>query len=172
MDALIFFLMIRRPPRSTLFPYTTLFRSLCAVFWLYLASIMTVGEYGVIHYYIAIASIAATISLLGSENTLRVYLPKEVKIQSTIYAIIFLSSVITSFVLFFVYNKIEVIILTLSFVMSNLAIAETLGRKRFSTYSKFFILQKILLVVFAILLYYLLGTNGVLYGQRDRKSVV
>src|ERR1035441_10810234 len=25
-----FFLMIRRPPRSTLFPYTTLFRSECA----------------------------------------------------------------------------------------------------------------------------------------------
>src|SRR2546422_8103655 len=25
-----FFVMIRRPPRSTLFPYTTLFRSLCA----------------------------------------------------------------------------------------------------------------------------------------------
>src|SRR3712207_8871236 len=28
---LFFFLMIRRPPRSTLFPYTTLFRSLPAV---------------------------------------------------------------------------------------------------------------------------------------------
>src|SRR5438876_6890924 len=27
MSSLIFFLMIRRPPRSTLFPYTTLFRS-------------------------------------------------------------------------------------------------------------------------------------------------
>src|SRR6266511_4635324 len=27
---IIFFLMIRRPPRSTLFPYTTLFRSLAA----------------------------------------------------------------------------------------------------------------------------------------------
>src|SRR5437588_5072683 len=26
-DALLFFLMLRRPPRSTLFPYTTLFRS-------------------------------------------------------------------------------------------------------------------------------------------------
>src|SRR2546421_9677123 len=26
-DACLFFLMIRRPPRSTLFPYTTLFRS-------------------------------------------------------------------------------------------------------------------------------------------------
>src|SRR2546430_11218589 len=36
---LVFFLMIRRPPRSTLFPYTTLFRSFytpefCARFWL------------------------------------------------------------------------------------------------------------------------------------------
>src|SRR3989475_8041784 len=28
MGILFFFLMIRRPPRSTLFPYTTLFRSL------------------------------------------------------------------------------------------------------------------------------------------------
>src|SRR5216683_7106429 len=28
-----FFLMIRRPPRSTLFPYTTLFRSACAKPW-------------------------------------------------------------------------------------------------------------------------------------------
>src|SRR6266581_798775 len=27
LNAVIFFLMIRRPPRSTLFPYTTLFRS-------------------------------------------------------------------------------------------------------------------------------------------------
>src|SRR3712207_8073151 len=28
MDLFFFFLMIRRPPRSTLFPYTTLFRSM------------------------------------------------------------------------------------------------------------------------------------------------
>src|SRR5258708_36565145 len=30
---LFFFLMIRRPPRSTLFPYTTLFRSLGCWIW-------------------------------------------------------------------------------------------------------------------------------------------
>src|SRR5574344_2273076 len=29
VSGLFFFLMIRRPPRSTLFPYTTLFRSSC-----------------------------------------------------------------------------------------------------------------------------------------------
>src|SRR3974390_3700027 len=32
LSFLFFFLMIRRPPRSTLFPYTTLFRSRCAPF--------------------------------------------------------------------------------------------------------------------------------------------
>src|SRR5215469_17634712 len=31
LNFLFFFLMIRRPPRSTLFPYTTLFRSALAV---------------------------------------------------------------------------------------------------------------------------------------------
>src|SRR3712207_9293308 len=31
MDSMVFFLMIRRPPRSTLFPYTTLFRSYLTV---------------------------------------------------------------------------------------------------------------------------------------------
>src|SRR5258708_39956527 len=31
---LFFFLMIRRPPRSTLFPYTTLFRSTLMLNWL------------------------------------------------------------------------------------------------------------------------------------------
>src|SRR5437016_10991269 len=30
---LLFFLMIRRPPRSTLFPYTTLFRSVASRTW-------------------------------------------------------------------------------------------------------------------------------------------
>src|ERR1041385_5305067 len=31
MVGVVFFLMIRRPPRSTLFPYTTLFRASCAL---------------------------------------------------------------------------------------------------------------------------------------------
>src|SRR3989449_1658751 len=33
MQGFVFFLMIRRPPRSTLFPYTTLFRSSFSVTW-------------------------------------------------------------------------------------------------------------------------------------------
>src|SRR5258708_25496264 len=39
-----FFLMIRRPPRSTLFPYTTLFRSLTVTNGLTLNGTATVGS--------------------------------------------------------------------------------------------------------------------------------
>src|SRR3712207_8517198 len=55
---LFFFLMIRRPPRSTLFPYTTLFRSLAREGWIEvngqsqgIASILVVGaatDYGLL----------------------------------------------------------------------------------------------------------------------------
>src|SRR5258708_25655122 len=41
---LFFFLMIRRPPRSTLFPYTTLFRSLAAVRRQTVGAVLAVGE--------------------------------------------------------------------------------------------------------------------------------
>src|SRR5260370_38512485 len=43
MDVFFFFLMIRRPPRSTLFPYTTLFRSILIV------SILVVKGVGLRH---------------------------------------------------------------------------------------------------------------------------
>src|SRR3712207_8601493 len=33
-QSFFFFLMIRRPPRSTLFPYTTLFRSVSSLEWM------------------------------------------------------------------------------------------------------------------------------------------
>src|SRR5260370_15164230 len=36
--------MIRRPPRSTLFPYTTLFRSLAAEGWLLLGNVQSMGK--------------------------------------------------------------------------------------------------------------------------------
>src|SRR2546422_5124976 len=43
---LFFFLMIRRPPRSTLFPYTTLFRSPLELARRMLASAQKCGELG------------------------------------------------------------------------------------------------------------------------------
>src|SRR5690349_24574881 len=52
---LFFFLMIRRPPRSTLFPYTTLFRSICGRIWsipafAYITAIFHIPSFSVISH--------------------------------------------------------------------------------------------------------------------------
>src|SRR2546425_5287970 len=63
-----FFLMIRRPPRSTLFPYTTLFRSLVAVaslVWgLREQSTLLVASWGAL-----LATSLATSSVRSEEHT-------------------------------------------------------------------------------------------------------
>src|SRR5258707_6860693 len=58
MGSFFFFLMIRRPPRSTLFPYTTLFRSLAAFAWLLslhpAASGRVYAAYGGVYIFVAV----------------------------------------------------------------------------------------------------------------------
>src|SRR2546422_7291409 len=44
MSIFFFFLMIRRPPRSTLFPYTTLFRSPRRGFWTRMFTVQDIHE--------------------------------------------------------------------------------------------------------------------------------
>src|SRR3712207_6929840 len=43
--------MIRRPPRSTLFPYTTLFRSSRAVQRAFVWGVLVMGVYGLIQFF-------------------------------------------------------------------------------------------------------------------------
>src|SRR3712207_8756461 len=50
--SILFFLMIRRPPRSTLFPYTTLFRSVVAAFGQIIPKrILDLPKYGCINVH-------------------------------------------------------------------------------------------------------------------------
>src|SRR3712207_8625729 len=67
--------MIRRPPRSTLFPYTTLFRStLCVLVYLalvYYALLVVVEElYGVLYaHYVLVASLVYLVYHRSEEHT-------------------------------------------------------------------------------------------------------
>ena len=53
----------------------------------------------------------------------------------------------------------------IGFVIFTLITAELIGRKLFVKYSKIIIIQKILLVIFSIILYHLIGLEGVLLGM-------
>jgi len=65
-----------------------------AIFWFSMAAILGIEQYGQVSYLLAIGIIASRLSLLGSPNTLMVYVAKGIKIQPAIFVSAISSSVI------------------------------------------------------------------------------
>lgn len=135
-----------------------------AIFWFYLASLLGAENYGHVSYFIAIASISSTISFLGAGNTIIVYTAKGEKIQSPIFFISIISSAVTLIAVFIIFSQIGVSLYILGYVIFSLATSELLGKKWYGSYTKYLITQKILMIGFAISLYYFLGVEGVILG--------
>lgn len=138
--------------------------AIAAVFWFFIASIVGVENYGHISYFIAISGIVSTVSLIGASNMILVHVPKGIKIQRPIFVIATLFGIISSTVLYFVFFKFELSIITVGFVIYNLAVSELLGLKLYKKYLRYVITQKILMAILGISLYYLLGPEGVILG--------
>ena len=140
--------------------------AIAAFFWIYMADLMGQEDYGELGYLLSIAAIASTISIVGGQWTMSVYTAKGVRIESSLYFISIITSTVTAIVLYFLFENVGIGVYVIGVVIFNLFVAEILGKKRYKTYSKIFFLQKIILVTLAILLYYILGAEGVLlaYG--------
>ena len=80
-----------------------------AIFWFYLASIIEPEKYGEIFYFLGIAGIATSIALLGTQNTITVFVAKKIKIQSALYFISVINGIVISFVIMIVFSKIDII---------------------------------------------------------------
>jgi O-antigen/teichoic acid export membrane protein len=108
---------------------------------------------------------AGTISLAGMPNLLIIYGAKNIKIQSTVILIGLISSGIAASIIFFVVdNNITISLYIIGYVIFTLVTAELIGQKLFSKYSKIIIIQKIMLVIFSIALYHLIGLQGIILG--------
>jgi len=135
------------------------------IFWLYMASLLGTEGYGEISYLISIGIMAGTISLAGMSNLIIVYGAKNIKIQSTVFLIGLISSgIVASIVFFVVDSNITVSLYIIGYVIFTLITAELIGKKLFLKYSKVIIIQKIMLVIFSIALYHLMGLQGIILG--------
>lgn len=135
------------------------------IFWLYMASLLGTEGYGEISYLISIGILSSTISLVGMSNIIIVYGAKNIKIQSTVFFVGLISSGITASIVFFAVEKdLTLSLYIIGFVIYSLVTAELVGRKLFSKYSKIIVIQKILLVIFSIILYHLIGIEGIMLG--------
>lgn len=134
------------------------------IFFLYIASLLGEEGYGHVSYLFATANMLGTIALLGSRDVLVVYRAKNVKIQSTIFLIVIISSIIVAIGSYFFIESTIVSIYIIGMVIFTLTINETLGNKNFQRYSLFLILQKVLGISLAVGLYFVIGLEGIILG--------
>ena len=135
-----------------------------AFFWLYIASQLNPDIYGELIYFIGIAGTAQLVSLLGSSNVLTVYTAKNIKIQSTLFLISILATVVSFAIIIIFFNRIDASLLALGFVVFSLVNSVILGKKLFVKYAKLVLSQKILTLILGIGLYFVFDVYGIIYG--------
>jgi len=140
---------------------------LSAIFWFYLASQIKPDAYGEIHWFLGIVGIFSYVALFGTLNTITVYSAKNIKIQSTLYLISLIAGAILSLVVIFVFPsfyEIDSGILLIAYVINTLALGDLLGRKLYSTYSKYVLTQKGLTLGLGLAFFYSFGYDGILFA--------
>ena len=135
-----------------------------SIFWFYLASVIEPSEYGDIHFFLSMATIGSSIALFGTQDSITVLTAKGHKIQSGLNVISLGISSITSLCLIIFFQRIDVGIIVIAFVINTLSIGDLLGKKQFFKYSQYNILQKILTLVLGIGFFYAFGPSGIIYA--------
>jgi len=135
-----------------------------AILWFYLASLLGTENYGELSYLISIAGIASVLSVVGATKTITVYTAKKIDIFSSVSIIAICSSIVISVALIIIFKNPSLSIYVIGYIFFNLITSDLLGQLRYKKYAKFFIAQKIFLVIFSIGFYYLFGINGVILG--------
>ena len=133
-------------------------------FWFYIASLIGDKAYGELTYYLTIAGIGSTITLLGTPTALNVYAAKGERILPVISMITFTTSAIGAITIYFMFYNTGASIHVFTYAIFALIAAEFLGRKLFKTYMKIMIIQKLLMASLAIICYHLIGNDGIIIG--------
>lgn len=138
--------------------------AISSLFWLYMATILDVDAYGKIFYIFAIGNIVSNVSLIGAKNTLLVYVPKQIKLESALFLLVLILGSIASLIVFLIYSDSTVGIYTFGAVIFGLGATELLAKKFYTNYFLLMIIQKLSMVGLALGLYYLIGIPGIVLG--------
>tara|TARA_Y100000590_G_scaffold463122_1_gene629048 strand:- start:12241 stop:13425 length:1185 start_codon:yes stop_codon:yes gene_type:complete len=139
-------------------------RGITTILWFYLASIMDAEAYGEIHFMMSVAAMGSVLSLFATPTAITVYASKNLKLESTLYLISLIVGFVSSIIIILLLSRLDVGLLVFGFIINDLTIAYLVGKKQYSKYAKFLLIQKISAVILCILLYFAIGNVGVIYG--------
>ena len=137
---------------------------IAAFFWFYLATLLDVEAYGELHYFIAIAGFAYTISMVGTRDVVTVYVSKKIKITPILFLLSLSAGTVAAAVILGFFYRIDVAFLVLAFIINDLAIGYILGKKLFNSYAKYIITQKTLTLALGLGFFYIFGVEGIIFA--------
>ena len=137
---------------------------IAGVFWLYIATILSVEQYGVLNYFFGIAGIIGIISLIGGPTSITVFTAKDLKIHTSLFFISLVTATIGSMIIFILFDNFEVSLLVIGYLIIDLCTSFLLGKKAYINYTKFILMQKILMVILCLSLYNLFNMEGIILG--------
>ena len=135
-----------------------------AGFWFYLAILITPESFGELNYFISISAIASYCVLIGTQNTITVYVAKKIPIQSTFNFMSLIGGIVSFIILLAIFNRIDIGFLVFGYVISNLAIGQILGKRKFKEYMKYILIQKILTPLLGLGFFFIFGFEYVIIG--------
>jgi len=135
-----------------------------AIFWLYVASVMNPENYGEIHYFLAIAGMAQIFSMVGNSHALTVYSAKKENIQSTLFILSTIPTIISCIIIIMIFDRFDAGLLAIGYVVFESVNSVMLGRKFYRKYAKMILIQKSLTMLLGISFFYAFGPNGILFA--------
>ena len=135
-----------------------------SLFWIFLAGLIGQENYGNLGYFLGLIGIFTVVSMIGGQYAMQVYTSKNIRIESALYVISLISGFVVSIILLILFNNSGLSISIFGFTLLNFYFSELIGKKLFSKYSIIYVLQKILFVILSLILYFLIGIEGILLG--------
>jgi O-antigen/teichoic acid export membrane protein len=139
--------------------------AIAAIFWFYFATVLGPHSYVQITYLLSIAGIVGGIAAFGSNQTLMVLSAKKIEVENSIYVIALGVGSISSAISFLFVQELGPSLVIIGQIMLTVVTGSLLGKKLFFRYSKFVIIQKVLMVIFGLLFYHLFQDQGILIGM-------
>ena len=133
-------------------------------FWLLLATILNVSDYGNINYLIAVGSISSFISLFGLNTTVTTFLAKgysRINVQAN--QLITITGILAAALLTIVMGW-EIGLLVLGMMFWIMSQYELLGKKQYTKYAIVVSGARGTQIILCLVLYYLFGVTGIVIG--------
>ena len=111
---------------------------------------MNPDDYGEIHYFLAIAGIAQIVSMVGNSHALTVYSAKKENIQSTLFILSIIPTIISCIIIIMIFDRFDPGLLAIGYVVFESVNSVMLGRKFYRKYAKMILIQKSLTMLLGI----------------------